>query len=168
MASRTSWVADALGQGLTYGLLFNGTDITTGPLGNGQTVLSTVADIANNTNLAMFMDISYRLTIASSTIAAGANIAFWIYNKNQNATAYGDNQFTAGTAATLTPAFPPAAVVGIPAVASTTDLYGTSTGIIIPPGIFRVAMQNNSGFALSSTLGSQAVMYRSYNINLNA
>lgn len=133
---------------------------------NGQTVVSSVADIANGTNLDMFMDISYLLVIASSTIAAGANFAFWIYNLNEDASHYGDGQFTNGTAASLTPSFPPAAVVGIPAVASTTNMYGTATGIVIPPGSFRVAIQNNSGFALTS--GTQTVKYRTYNINLNS
>ena len=115
MANRTSWVADALGQGLTYGSLFAAGDINS--LTAGSSVRSSVTAIANGTNLAMFMDIWYLLTIASSTIAAGANFAFWIYNLNQDASHYGDNQLpTAGTSAAITPAFPPCATVGIPAV----------------------------------------------------
>lgn len=163
MANRTAWTAGN-GQGLTYGTLINTADMAS--MTNGQTVVSSVADIANGTNLDMFMDISYLLVIASSTIAAGANFAFWIYNLNEDASHYGDGQFTNGTAASLTPSFPPAAVVGIPAVASTTNMYGTATGIVIPPGSFRVAIQNNSGFALTS--GTQTVKYRTYNINLNS
>jgi hypothetical protein len=163
MTSRTAWVA-GLGQGLTYGTLINSADMAS--MTNGQTVVSSVADIANGTNLDQFMDISYVLVIASNTIAAGANFAFWIYNLNEDASHYGDGQFTNGTAASLTPSFPPCATVGIPAVASTTNMYGTATGIIIPPGSFRVAIQNNSGFSLTS--GTQTVKYRTYNINLNS
>jgi len=38
--------------------------------------------------------------------------------------------------------------------------------VIIPPGSFRLAIQNNSGFTLTS--GTQTVKYRTYNINLNS
>jgi len=163
MSSRTAWVSGN-GQGLTWGTLINSADMAS--MTNAQTVVSSVADITNGTNLDQFMDISYLLTIASSTIAAGANFAFWLYVLNQDGTHYGDNQFTNGTAASLTPAFPPCASVGIPAVATTTIMYGFAQGIIIPPGSFRVAIQNNSGFALTS--GTQTVKYRTYNINVNS
>jgi hypothetical protein len=164
MANRTAWAADPLGQGLTWGTLINSGDIST--LANGSSCLSSVATITNGTALAMFMDISYLLAIASSTIAAGANFSFWLYYLNEDGTHFGDNQLpTAGTQAAITPAFPPCAVVGIPPVASTTSMYGTATGILIAPGSFRVAIQNNSGFTLS---GTQTVQYRTYNINLNA
>jgi hypothetical protein len=162
MTSRTAWVAGN-GQGLTFGTLINSADMAS--MTNAQTVVSSVADIANGTSLDQFMDISYLLAIASNTIAAGANFAFWIYQLNEDGTHYGDGQFTNGTAASLTPAFSPCAVVGIPAVATTTNMYGSAQGIIIPPGSFRVAIQNNSGFALTS--GTQTVKYRTYNQNLN-
>lgn len=163
MTSRTAWVAGN-GQGLTFGTLINSADMTSLP--NGSTVVSSVADIANGTNLDQFMDISYLLVIASSTIAAGANFSFWLYALNEDGTHYGDGQFTNGTQAALTPAFSPAAVGAIPAVATTTNMYGFLQGIIIPPGSFRVAIQNNSGFALTS--GTQTVKYKTYNINLNS
>lgn len=161
MTNRTAWTAGN-GVGFTWTTLINTADLATMP--NGSTVLSSVADIANQTNLDMFMDISSLFIIASSTIAAGANFSFWLYALNQDGTHYGDGQFTAGTQAALTPAFPPCAVIGIPAVATTTNMYGYAQQIIIPPGSFRVACQNNSGFTLS---GTQTVKYRTYNINLN-
>jgi hypothetical protein len=162
MASRTAWTAGN-GQGLTYGTLINSADMAS--MTTAQTVVSSVADIANGTNLDMFMDISYLLAIASSTIAAGANFAFWIYALNEDGSHYGDGQFTNGTAASLTPAFPPCGVSAIPAVATTTNMYGYIQQIVIPPGSFRVAIQNNSGFTL--TAGTQTVKYRTYNLNLN-
>ena len=162
MTSRTAWTAGN-GQGLTWGTLINTADMAS--MTNAQTVVSGVADIANGTNLDQFMDIGYVLAISSSTIAAGANFAFWIYCLNEDGSTYGDNQFANGTAASKTPAFPPCAVVAIPAVATTTNMYGQATGIIIPPGSFRVAIQNNSGFTLTS--GTQTVKYRTYNQNLN-
>lgn len=162
MANRTAWTAGN-GQGLTWGTLINSSDMAS--MTNAQSVLSSVADIANGTNLDIYMDISYLLAISSNTIAAGANFAFWIYALNEDGTHYGDNQLTAGTAASVTPAFPPCGVAGVPAVASTTNMYGFIQGIIIPPGSFRVAIQNNCGFTLTS--GTQTVKYRTYNLNLN-
>ncbi len=62
MASRTAWIAGN-GQGLTWGTLINSADMTTGPLATANTVLSSVADIANGTNLDQFMDISASLVM---------------------------------------------------------------------------------------------------------
>ncbi len=164
MANTAAWNGGA-GAGLTYASVFNSTDLAS--MGNSGVVLSSIADITNGTALDLYMDISYLLAIASNTIAAGANIAFWIYNLNQDASHYGDGQFTASAqSTTLTPSFPPAATIGIPAVASTTNMYGTATGITIPPGTFRLVVQNNSGFALTS--GTQTIKYRTYKLNLNA
>jgi hypothetical protein len=163
MTSRTAWVA-GFGQGLIWGSAFNSADLA--GMTNGQTVVSSVADITNGTALDQFMDISYQLVIASSTIAAGASFPFYLYYLNQDGSHYGDGQAgTPGTPASVTPSFSPCAAGGIPAVASTTNMWGTLTGIIIAPGSFRLAMQNNCGFTLS---GTQTVKYRTYNQNLNA
>jgi hypothetical protein len=163
MASRTSWTAGN-GVGYTWSSFITGTSTNFTTMANGSTMLSTVADIANQTNQDQFMDISYAFSIASSTIAAGANIAFWLYYLNQDGSHYGDNQLTAGTAAAVTPSFAPCATLGIPAVAATTAIYGTVTGIVIAPGSFRGACQNNCGF----TFTAATVQYRTYNQNLNA
>jgi hypothetical protein len=85
---------------------------------------------------------------------------------NQDGSTYGDGQFTNGTAAAKTPTFSPCAVMPLVAAASQTALIGFAQQIIIPPGSFRLAIQNNSGFTL--TAGTQTVKYRTYNLNLNA
>lgn len=162
MASRTAWVSGN-GVGLGFATLINSGDLAS--LANGSTVLSTVADITNGTALDQFMDISAILTIASSAIAAGANLAFWLYALQADGSTYGDGQLTAGTQAAKTPAHAPFAAIPLP-VATITTLVGLVQTIIIPPGSFRVAMQNNSGVAL--TAGTQTVKYRTYNQNLNA
>jgi hypothetical protein len=163
MVSRTAWTAGN-GVGYTWTTLINSANISS--LANGSSCLSSVADITNQTAQDQFMDISYLLAIASSTIVAGANFAFWLYYLNQDGSHYGDNQLpTPGTPVAITPSFPPCASLSVPAVASTTAMYGTATGIVIAPGSFRVAIQNNCGFTLS---GTQTVMYRTYNQNLNA
>jgi|SRR5215831_7523883 len=167
MANRTAWVA-GLGEALSYGTALLSADMN--GMTNGQTVMSNNGDITNGTSLDIFADISYALLIASSSVVAGANFAFWIYNQNQDgsgtASHYGDGQLsTFGTPATITPVFSPCGTHGVPVNATTTNMYGTITGIIIPPGTFRFAIQNNCGFTLS---GTQTVMYRTYNLNLNS
>lgn len=162
MTARTAWTAGN-GVGLTWTTLINSADLASMP--TGDTVLSSVADIANGgTNLDMFMDISAILAISSSAVAAGANLAFWLYGLQEDGTTYGDGQLASGTQAAVTPSFAPCAVMPLP-TATITKLAGFSQQIIIPPGSFRVAMQNNSGFTLTS--GTQAVKYRTYNLNLN-
>lgn len=163
MASKTSWVAGA-GVGLTWSTLINSADLAS--MATAKTVLSSVADVANGTNLDQFMDISLRCAISSSTIAAGANFALWLYELLDDGTTYGDGQLTAGTPATLTPTFAPVAIFPLVAAATQTVLVGAVQGILLPPGSFRAAIQNNSGFTL--TAGTQTVKYRTYNQNLNA
>lgn len=162
MASRTAWTAGN-GVGLTWTTAINSSDLVS--MANGKTVLSSVADIANGTNLDMFMDVSVRCAIASNTIALGANLALWLFDLLDDGSTYGDGQFTAGTSATLTPTFPPCALIPLVVAASQTTLVGFANGIQLPPGSFRLALQNNSGFAF--TAGTQTVKYRTYNINLN-
>lgn len=161
MANRTAWTAGN-GQGLTWGLALNTADLATMP--TGSTVVSSIADIANGTNLDQFADISFSMAIASSTIAAGANMAFWIFILNEDGSTYGDGQFTNGAQAAKTPTFPPCAVFPLVAAATQTTMVGGVTGIILPPGSFRFACQNNSGFTLS---GTQTIKFRTYNQNLN-
>lgn len=154
-----NWIAGS-GQGLTMGVAFNATDITTSLPTNGQSVLSTVT-IANQTNLDKLCDLSFSLTISSSTVAAGANIAFWIATLNADGSTYGDGKLTAGTVASLTPGWFPCATVPLYAAATQTTLLGYAQGIVIPPNSFKFIMQNNSGFTLTNT--TTLVKYISYN-----
>lgn len=160
MASRTAWTAGN-GVGFTWSTAIASANMAS--MTNGQSVMDST-DITNQTALDMFADISISLAISSSTIAAGANIAIWLYALNQDGTTYGDNHLTT-SAATVTSSAPPIASIPCFAAATQTSIIGNITGIIIPPGTFRWAMQNNSGFTLTS--GTQTVKYRTYNINLN-
>lgn len=157
MASRTAWIAGN-GQGLTWGSLF-GSEVST--LVNGDSVLSSV-DIANGTALDQFMDVSLEATIASSTIAAGANFALWLMALMEDGSTYGDNSMTT-TPAAVAPGIFPVATMPLIAKASTTALYGYAQGVILPPGSFAMALQNNCGFTLTAC----TVKYRTYNQNLN-
>ena len=164
MASRSAWTAGN-GAGLTWATAINSSDLAS--MATAHAVLSTVADIANGTALDQFMDISFSLLIASSTIGAGATINFYIYALNQDGTTYGDGQLTAGSQSAATSAVPPCFAWTVPAVAATTTIVGDSCNspIVLPPGSFRIAMQSLIGFSL--TAGTQTVRYRTYNINLN-
>lgn len=170
MANRTAWTA-GLGAGLGFTTTFiNGSDLAS--LATGSSVRSTVADIANQTNLDIFLDLSVRLQIASSTIVAGANLAFWIYYLLDDGATYGDGQLpTAGTAAAITPVLSglcgPFVMNLVPAAAQTL-LVGYVPGIPILPRQFRLAMQNNSGFTLTATAGNHHVLGNTYNTNLNS
>jgi hypothetical protein len=118
----------------------------------------------------MFADFSVRLSIAtSSAVAAGANLALWLYALLDDATTYGDGQLSVGVNASKTPTFPPFGTIPLLAATTSTssnNLVGFVQQAIIPPGSFKVALQNNSGFTLNNT--TAAVMYRTYNLNLNS
>lgn len=163
MASRVAWTAGN-GVGFTWTTAINSADLAS--MAAGSTVLSSVADIANQTNLDIYADISVRLAIASTAITAGANAALWLYALLDDGTTYGDGNFVAGTQKAATPAFAPIAVIPFP-VATLTALVGFAQGIIIPPGSFRLALQNNTLPATALSAGTQTVKYRTYNLNLN-
>jgi hypothetical protein len=164
MANRTAWVAGLLNAGLGWTTGINTADLASMP--NGSTVVSSVADITNGTSLDMYMDLSVRCAIASSTIVAGSNLTFWLYPLLDDGVTYGDGQFTNGTQAAKTPVLPLLCAIPLVAAAAQVNLVGFRSGLILPPGSFRLAMQNNSGFTL--TAGTQTVKYRTYNINLNS
>jgi len=159
---RTAWTAGN-GQGLTYGVAFNSTDFTTSQPTNGQSILSTIT-ISNGTALDQFMDVSVVQSIASSTIAAGANIAIWLVPLAADGSTY-TPALTAGTVSANVLPMAPVCVIPLYAATTQTVLTGTCTGIVLPPGTFKLAEQNNSGFTYTAT--TQVHDYRSYNINVN-
>ena len=161
-ANRTAWTAGN-GAGLTWTAAFNGTDFTTSQPTNGQSILSTVT-VTNGTALDQFMDFSVVQSIASSTIAAGANIAVWLVPLAADGATY-TPALTAGTVATVTLPAAPVCVIPLYAAAAQTVMTGTCTGIVLPPGTFKLAEQNNSGFTYTAT--TQVHNYRTYNIQTN-
>lgn len=166
MAAVTGWQGGRLNSGLTWTTIINSADLAS--MANGSTVVSGVADITNGTSLDQFIDISFSCLIASSTIVAGANLAFWLFYLNQDGTTYGDGNFVNGTQKAATPTFAPCFTFPLIAAATQTALIGNSMfqgPITINPGSWRLACQNNSGFAF--TAATQTVKYRSYNIRLD-
>lgn len=167
MASRTSWVAGN-GAGLTWTAAFNSSDFTGSQPTNTQTLMSTVTIANGGTNLDQYMHISIRQSISSSTIAAGANFTIWLCSLKADGSTYWA-PLTAGTAGSAVPPWTPVAYIPIYATTSQTTLVGSTadlgTPIVIPPYSFKIIMQNNCGFTLTST--TQEWDYTTFNMNLN-
>lgn len=164
MATKASWVA-GLGEGLSWGALFSSTANTdinqTTPIPTANCMLSTIT-ITNGTALDIFMDISLRCGISSSTIVAGANFAIYLYSLLDDGSTYGTGELTAGTTSAALPPIAPVAIFPLRAAGTQTTLVGFAQGIILPPGSFKAVFQNNSGFTLNAT--GNVCQYRTYNI----
>lgn len=167
MANRTSWVAGN-GVGLTWTTAFTSTDFTGSQPTNGQTLLSTTTIANGSTNLDQYMHLSVEQSISSSTIAAGANFTIWLCALKAGGSNYWP-PLTAGTAGSPVPPWAPAVVIPLYAAASQTTLVGSTADlgppIVIPPCSFRLIMQNNCGFTLTSS--TQTWDYITFNVNLN-
>lgn len=165
-AGRTAWTAGN-GVGFTWTTAFNSTDFTGAQPTTGQTVLSTVT-ITNQTALDQFMDYSVVQSIASSTIAVGATIAVYLVPLAADGSTY-TPAMTAGTASSNALPTVPVCIIPLYAAGTQTTLTGTCSAngglIAIPPGTFKLAEQNNSGFTYTAT--TQIHDYRTANINLN-
>jgi hypothetical protein len=149
------WIAGS-GVGFTWTACFAAAD--TQSLANGSSVLSNQGDITNQTALDIFADLSFNMP--SVTTVAPNKLDFFIYPLNQDGSTYGDNQLTVGLQAAVTPS--PSLWCGtfiLPV--GTQALDGIITRIIIPPGTFRFAMQNNAGVTMSASAPN--IKYRTYN-----
>lgn len=165
MASRTAWAPGLLNAGVGWTAFFNAADLNS--LANGSSVLSSVAAITNGTSFDQFFDVSFKLTIASSTIAAGATLNFWLFKLQADGTTYGDGSLVAGTQAAVTPGIYIKLPMPLRAAATQTILIGENADpLVMPPGSWLPVLQNNSGFALAAS--GNAGSFRSYNINLNS
>jgi hypothetical protein len=163
MASRTAWTA-GLGVGYTWSTAMASSDLAS--MAASSTVLGTTT-ISNQTAQDIYCDLSVRLAIASTANTAGSNLAVWLFALLDDGATYGDGNFVAGTQKAATPAFPPIGTIYLP-IATITALTGYLQGIIIPPGTFKFALQNNTLPATALSSGTQTVMYRTYNLNLNS
>jgi hypothetical protein len=164
MANRTAWTAGN-GVGFTWTTAINGSDLAS--LANGSTVLSSVADITNQTNLDIYADISVRMTVASATPPAGAWLGIFLAALLDDGATYGDGFLTSGGTITRAPPWSPCGAIPLETAAAAINLSGFVQGIVIPPGSFRFALYNGSGAAFSATAGNCIVKYRTYNMQLN-
>jgi hypothetical protein len=164
MANRAAWVAGN-GVGFTWTRAINTADLVS--LANGSTVLSSVADVTNQTALDLYADISVRMTVASATPPGGSFFGIYLVPLLDDGATYGDGMMASGGVIARAPPYAPAGVIPLESAAAATLLAGFVQGILIPPGSFRWAFYNLSGAALSGTGANCNVFYRTYNINLN-
>jgi hypothetical protein len=164
-ASRTAWTAGNLNSGYGWTAVMGAADMTS--LASGSTVLSSNADITNQTAQDQFMDVSGVFTVTSATPPVGAYIGVYLMPLNLDGTTYGTGELTSGSTITRVPAGGSICSMPIETAVATTHFQYTCYNIPIPPGSFRFAVYNGSGAALSSTNANSVVSFRTYNINLN-
>jgi hypothetical protein len=164
MANRTAWTAGN-GVGLTWTTAINGSDLAS--LANGSTVLSSVADIANGTNLDMYAMVGIEMTVASATPPAGAYLGLYLMPLNEDGSSYGTGEMSSGGTISRAPASGLVGSVALETAAAATLLAGVIPKIELPPCSFRFALYNGSGAALSATAANCVVKYQTYNLNLN-
>jgi hypothetical protein len=147
-----SWLAGQ-GAGLSW-TSYMSTELNS--IASGNAILAS-ADITNGTGLDRYMDVSVVLASATFPNTAGLNISLHIYPLSDDATHYGDGKFTSSVAGP--PNYAPCAT--IPLIINVTQAqYGQATGIVIPPGTFRLVLCNNGGVALAAS--GNTVKYRTY------
>lgn len=159
MANKTGWSGGRLFSGLGWNALF-GSELAT--LANGSAVLSSIV-VTNGTGLDQLIDLSFVGGMASSSPAAGAGVSFWLAMLAADGTTYGDGRLTS-TPSAYTPPWFSFAFIPSQVGAAITSIIGSQPMLAIPPGSFKMAAQNNMGFALTS-----GQLYgRAYDQDLNA
>ena len=165
MANKTGWTGGRLNSGLGWTAGF-GTE--TNSLVNLGAVLSSVAPFTNGTGLDQLVDLSLVATAAAVySPAAGAGVNVWLAMLSADGTTYGDGRMTTTPSTTYVPPwfgftwFP----CGIgTSLATAVPIVSTVAGLAIPPGSFKLIVQNLLGFTVSAL----QVSLRSYDQDLNA
>ena len=131
-------------------------------LANGSTVIATSAQ-ANATNLYLYGDVSFVLTVGGTTTATSF-LSLYILPLNQDGSTYGDGAATGATPPVSTYMV---ASLGVKSgVTSGSTITGTFRGVVLPPVNFVFAVGNNLGVALnSSAAATVSVIYYGENEN---
>ena len=164
MANKTSWASGRLFGDLAW---HPGFSTETNSLTSTSAVLSNVT-FANNTGLDQLVDVSLVAT-ASATYSpgAGAGVNIWLAMLAGDGTTYGDGRMSTTPTAVYVPPwfgfawFPCGIGTSLP---TSTPIVGTVPGLAIPPGSFKLVVQNLLGFTVSVL----QVYLRSYDQDLNA
>ncbi len=147
------WVSGAVS---AYAAAFNAADLNSLP--NGSAVLSSIADIANGTNLDIFAALS--ISLGSITTVAPSFLGVYFYPLNQDGTTYGDKYFASGVQVAQAPSgtyWVGNIAVGI----GTAVVTGTLDRIIIPPRAGRFLAYNQLGATLAAS--ANVAKYQTYN-----
>lgn len=171
MAGRTALTPGNYNSG-AYIACFVGSSADLASLASGSSVLSTSADIANQTNIDTLADVGVEFAIASTTLAAGASLLLGVFDKNTlNTSWYGDNSMgTAGTKQTYFPSYSYGGrglYILSPTItgAAQTLVTGVFSQVVLPLRPFRFVICNNLGVALGA--GTQYCQIQTFNLNLN-
>lgn len=120
--------------------------------------------IANSTNLDLFMDLSFVVTVGGTT-TPNSVIQIYLLPLNQDGSTYGDGY---ASGATLPAIGYQAGFINVKSgVTSASTVTGTIIGAQLAPGDYKVVFANMLGVALNAT-ASLTCKYRTYNYNLNA
>ena len=160
MTNKTGWTAGRLFSDLAWHAGFGS---EANGLVNGNSVLSSVI-FNNDSGLDQVVDVSFVGTITSATLVAGSGVSLWLAMLAGDGTTYGDGQFTT-TPAALTPPWFAFAFFPFRIGAAITSLVGSQPLLAVPPGKFKLIVQNN---LQSPTLTAAQVYLRSYDQDLNA
>lgn len=122
-----------------------------------DTMSAASSAIANQTNLDMYVDIE--LVLASLSPVAGAHILIFI------AEAIDGTNYPADAAATMRLQTQQILTIFSLGITAATAQRTVSRNIIIPPGTFKLYVDNQAGVALGATLNTLKIL--PYNTNLN-
>ena len=159
MTANTKWVGGAVG--LTYASAgFTAANFNS--LASGSCVVASTAT-ANQTNLDLWYQVSFALTVGGTTTAISYLALYWL-PLNQDGTTYGDGT-TSGTVAPAQTYWVGNATVRS-GLTSGSVVTGTFPAITVPPTAGVWVIVNNLGVALSATAAASVQMI-DFNVNLN-
>lgn len=158
MASTTRWIIDTAFASIS----FTAGDLNS--LASGGGALSTAA-VANGTNLDLYADASFVVTVGGTTTAS-SYLALYVLPLNQDGTTYGDG-YASSTSAVPVATYLAGSCLVKAGVTSGGTVTGMFRGIVLPPGDFKFAIANQLGVTLNAT-SALTLKIRTFNENLNA
>jgi hypothetical protein len=112
------------------------------------------AAIANGTNLNFYMDVELTLGTINLSSATNPAVYLWVLSEVDG------SNYEYGSAGSIVPARAPDAIIALPAASLTGPQYFDGRVILIPPGNFMIALQNNTGVAFASS--GNSLQYNTY------
>ncbi|HTB35823.1 MAG TPA: hypothetical protein VK777_02015 [Reyranella sp.] len=153
MANRSAWAGGSLPGVGAFTPAFNAADLASLP--QLSSVLSGIAfdnTVATLVTPDQFMDVSFvGAFTAAQTVASGAGIGLWLYTLAHDNVTYGGGRLVAGTQLAFSPLINSLGGIPVEPATGVTTFAGSTLGLTIPPRAFRLALQNQTGFAFAAT-----------------